>query len=341
MGSQRVPTMRDVADRAGVSIKTVSRVVNGETGVSSALAERVEEAIDELGYRIDQRASFLRQSSSSTSIIGFVLVDVANQFFGTLLRGIDEVATERGCLVLSGSTDRSADREHQLVEAFLDHRVDGLIVVYSGSGSVTSRPVEALNTPIVFVDLEPDDTERDIVRTDHYAGARAATEHLLRHGHTDVAFFGDDPKVSSATLRAEGFIDAMSEAGIGVPERRMVTGSYDQDEWGTIAREYFARESPPTAVFTSQNIITVGATIALHELGLHDDVAQVGFDDVDLARAVDPALTVVPQDPLSMGRRAAELLFARIDGEPSPPIHELVVPGLIVRGSGEILPPRS
>jgi len=331
--------MRDVADRAGVSFKTVSRVVNGEAGVSVDLAQRVQAAVAELGYELDHRAQGLRRASSRSSTIGFVLVDVANQFFGSLLRGIDEVASARGSLVLSGSTDRDPEREHQLIRAFVGRRVDGLIVVYSGSEVERLETDTARGMPVVFLDLEPDNTTADLVRSDHYGGAKMATRHLLEGGHTDIAYFGDDSTISSATLRRRGFLDAMHEAGINVPQGRIVEGSRRHDQWRAIATEQLGSASPPTAVFSAQNIITVGTVLALHELNLQHCIAQVGFDDVDLARVVEPGITVVPQDPLYLGRRAAERLFDRIDGDRGPQAKEIVASDLIIRGSGEIRPP--
>lgn len=330
--------MRDVAAAAGVSFKTVSRVVNDETGVRPELVARVQAAIAELGYRPNQGARRLRQHDSEPSTIGFVLVDVANQFFGTLLRGIEEVATDRNCLVLSGSTDRSPEREQQLIEAFLARRVDGLIIVYSGSSPALLRAEMDRGTPVVFLDLEPEAVEADLVRSDHYQGAVDATTHLINHGHTDIAFFGDDATIFSATLRQKGFRDALEKAGLSVREQRIITGSHTEDEWRTIAVDYFSGEAPPTAVFSAQNIITVGVVSALHALQLQHTIAQVGFDDLDLANTVQPGITVVPQNPLDLGRRAAEAVFARIDGSDDEPSKQILSSPLISRGSGEIPP---
>lgn len=334
------PTMRDVAATAGVSVKTVSRVVNAESGVRPPIVARVEEAIEALGYRPDRRAQQLRQSEGRSSTIGFVSVDVSNQFFGTLLRGIDLVATKNDCVVLSGITDRSATREQKLLEAFVERRVDGLILVYSGSSASDIEAEEGRGTPVVFVDLEPKATGMDVIRSDHYAGARTATEHLLKHGHVDISYFGDDPEVYSATLRAQGFCDAMLAAGHMVPRQRLVTGRETSTGWKDLAIKHFHENGLPTAVFTAQNRITIGVAEALHELGLRETVAQVGFDDVDLAPVVTPALTVVRQDPLGMGRLAAEVLFKRIAGDTRAAHREVLPCPIVPRGSGELPPNR-
>ena len=338
MPTERRPTLLDVAASAGVSFKTVSRVINREPGVSEALRERVEIAISELGYRPDIRARGLRRSEGGPVAVGFILPDVSNPFFSSIFRGIEEVAIERDCLVLSGSTERSSERERQLLDAFLGRRVDGLIVVASGR---EIGPLEAevrRGTPLVFLDIEPDIDHVDLVRSDHRAGAIKLTEHLLRRGHTDIAFFGDDLDIFSARLRLDGFQHAIGRAGLSVHPDRIISGSYGADEWRKIALGVFDAPPYPTAVFSAQNLVTLGVAGALHQLSLHEQIAQVGFDDVELGDVVQPGITVISQRPRELGRRAAELLFARIDGDNGPPNRQVIAGPLIERGSGEIAP---
>lgn len=330
--------MRDVAAGAGVSFKTVSRVVNNEGGVRSELVQRVERAIADLGYHPDDRARRLRQRGVHTGTIGFVLVDVANPFFSSILRGIEEVATQQSYLVLAGSTDGLAEREDQLVEAFVARRLEGLIVVSSRLGDGPLGSEIRRGTPVVFVDLEPEDVAVDLVRSDHRGGAAAATEHLRSHGHRDIAFFGDDASVTSAEQRRQGYLDVMGRAGFDVPAHRVVQERHTSDDWRAIISEYLGQPDPPTALFTAQNFITIGAVRALHDLGLHETIAQVGFDDVDLADVTRPGISVVPQDPRGLGRRAAERLFARVQGLDAPVIRDIVGVAVVERGSGEIPP---
>ena len=332
--------MRDVAERAGVSFKTVSRVVNDEGGVRDDLVASVWRSVEELGYRRDDRARRLRQAGSRTGTIGFVLVDVANPFFSTLLRGIEEVARDADYLVFAGSSDGLPERENQLVEAFVARRVDGLIVVASGPGLGSLGAEIERGTPVVFLDLEPGGLTGDLVRSDHHGGAALATRHLQAHGHRDIAYFGDDPAVDSAGLRLTGYRDAMREAGMAIDESRIVHGRHTPEVWRNILTDYLARPHPPTALFTAQNFITIGATQALHKLELHSTIAQVGFDDIALADVVQPGISVVPQHPLDLGRRAAKLLFTRIAGSIGPPVRDIVAASMIARGSGEIPPHR-
>lgn len=330
--------MRDVAERAGVSFKTVSRVVNAEGGVSEVLADRVAGAISELGYRPDERARRLRQSDAKTGAIGFVIVDVSNPFFSSVLRGIEEVATAHDSIVMSGSTDGDKDRERQLIDAFVSRRVDGLIVVPEGSTDNTLRVEIERGTPIVFVDLEPSELTADLVRSDHHLGSVAATEHLIAHGHRDIAFFGDHPDISSSRLRRAGYEQALTAVGIDIDENRIVQDRLRPDEWRDVIRTYLETHERPTAIFSAQNFVTVGCTQALHDLDLHTTIAQVGFDEIELGDVVTPGITTVPQHPLDLGRRAAQTLFNRIGGDRGDVTKEIIASPIIQRGSGEIRP---
>lgn len=334
------PTVRDVAAAAGVSFKTVSRVVNGEPHVAEATAARVLEAIAELGYAVDDRARRLRRGEVHTGVIGFVLVDVANPFFSGVLRGIQDTARAADLLVLSGSTDGDLEREQALVDAFVGRRVDGLVVVTSDPDATALDVELGRGTPVVFVDIEPDRDDVDVVRSDHRAGGVLATEHLLAHGHRDIAFVGDADDVYSADEREAGFRAAMAAAGLDVPSHRVVRAGRTVEEWERFGREAF-RDEVPDAVFSAQNFVTRGLVRALHRLDLQHRVALVGHDDVVLADVVSPGITVVPQDPRELGRRAARRLLDRLEGDTGPPRRDLLAPTLLPRGSGELPRPPS
>ncbi len=336
MAAERRPTIRDVAAEADVSFKTVSRVVNREGGVSEELRNRVEAAIVKLGFRLDQRARGLRKVDGQPVTIGFVLVDLSNPFFSAVFRGIEEVAIKRECLVLAGSTEGSIDRERQLIDTFVGRRVDGLIVVTSDPDTRALVQEIDRGTPVVFLDIEPDLDSVDLVRSDHFAGTAALAEHLLAGGHTDIAYFGDDQRIYSAKLRLDGFLSAMDRAGITVADHRLVTASRNEEEWREIVVDNLNTHPHPTAVLSAQNFVTVGASRALHDLGLHHSIAQVGFDDVELGDIVEPAITVVTQRPRFLGRRAAEIVFSRLDGDSGPPKRQVIPVSLLRRGSGEI-----
>ena len=337
---QRRPTMRDVAELAGASIKSVSRVVNGEEGVTPGLASRIQSAVTELGYQVDARASQLRQSGSRSGAIGFALVDVANPFFSATHRGIEEVARDAGYLVLASSTDGDVGREATVIREFVRRRVEGLIVVATHE---TTRDVLASEvqrgTPMVLLDQELDGLDLDVVRSDHRDGARRATRHLLEHGHRRIAFLGDAPGLFSADERHAGWAEALTGAGID-PELQVVERwSRGVDAWAAIARRLLARDDRPTAIFAGQNYVTQGVVRVLHEMALAHEVAVVGLDDVEFGDLVDPGITVVPQDPPDLGRRAVSQLLNRLAGLDEPPRRDLLPMRVVPRGSGEIPPP--
>jgi LacI family transcriptional regulator len=330
--------MRDVAALAGVSLSTVSRVVNGDGRVDGRLAEQVRHAVDMLGYRQNVTASSLRRADHLSASIGLILEDVSNPFFSLLHRGVEEIARERAVLTFAGSSDDRPDRERELAGAFAARGADGLVIApASGDHGFLERD-RAGGMGVVFVDRPSASLQADRVLSDNRGGAEAAVAHLIAHGHRRIAFVGDRPEIFTAAQRFAGYRDALGAAGIPV-DRRLVVHLHSLDgQPGAAVHELLSRDDRPTAVFSSQNLITIAALRVLHALGLQHRVALVGFDDLSLADVVEPAVTVVAQDPAAMGRKAAELLFRRIDGDGGEPAEVIVRTGLVVRGSGEIAP---
>jgi LacI family transcriptional regulator len=327
--------MREVAAVAGVSLSTVSRVVNG-VDVDPELARRVHDAVALLGYRRDLTASTLRRADRISATIGLLIEDVANPFFSALQRSVEDVAVARHVLTFAGSSDEDPARERQLVEALLARGVDGLIVApTSGDQSYLARESQA-GTALVFVDRPPNFLDADVVISDNAGGARAAVEHLLARGHRRIAFLGDRPDIHTAVERLRGYREALADQGLRFDPALVRQGLIATDLARAATHELLAVPDPPTALFTSQNLVTIGAVGVLHALGLQHAVALVGFDDVALSEVVDPGLTVVDQDAATLGRAAAERLFARLDGDRGP-TQRLELPArLIVRGSGEL-----
>jgi LacI family transcriptional regulator len=329
--------MRDVAREAEVSLKTVSRVVNGEGGVTDGLATRVADAIERLGYRPDDRARGLRSGGRSSRNIGFVQVDVANPFFSSILRGLEDVARENDQLILAGSSDGDPKREEALINDFIARRVEGLVITTCHPDLEFLTDEVAVGTPVVFVDQRPPADVGDLIHTDHYGGASAATRHLVEHGHRRIAFLGDTIVFWSAAERLRGFIDVMTEAGLDTPW--LINEPLSPAEWERRTAELFTETNPPTALLTAQNFVTTGAVRALHTLHLQHRVALVGFDDVEFADLVDPAISVVAQRPRYLGRLAGERLYARLAGEPRAAEPTVVEATVEPRGSGEVPPP--
>jgi LacI family transcriptional regulator len=330
--------MREVATLAGVSLATVSRVINAEGRVRPDLAERVQEAVSLLGYRRDLTATNLRRADRHSASIGIVFDDVANPFHAALLGGVEAVARTRGVLPLVGSTNEDADRERELAEAFLSRRVDGLIVVPSGPDHSYLRPDRDAGVAFVFVDRPPAFMDADCVLSDNAGGAFAATSHLIAAGHRRIAFLGDRTGIFTASERLRGYRDALSRHGIAYDDAVVRMELRDSAAASEATAGLLAANDPPTALFTAQNLITIGAVERLRSLDRQRSVALVGFDDLPLADVVDPGLTVVAQDAEELGRLTAERLFARLDGDDGPTVQDVVPTTLIARGSGELAP---
>ena len=330
--------MLDVAALAGVGLKTVSRVVNAEPGVSPTLEAKVRRAIEQLNYRRDANASMLRRLGGKTQTIGLILEDVGNPFSSALHRAIEDSARARNVLVFAGSCDEDARRERELIGSFRERRVDGIILVPASPDHTYLDAERRAGTALVFVDRPARHLDADSVASDNVGGSVAAVEHLLGRGHRRVAFLGDLPSIWTADERLRGYTQALDRAGIGRDGDLIRTGLHDSDAATRAVDELLGLPDPPTALFTSQNLLTIGGLRALRSAGLQRRIALIGFDDVALGDIVEPAISVVAQDPQALGRAAAELLFRRMDGDTSPSRHHVVPVTLIARGSGELEP---
>ncbi|HEY0986722.1 MAG TPA: LacI family DNA-binding transcriptional regulator [Kofleriaceae bacterium] len=328
------PTMVDVARRAGVSLKTVSRVVNNESGVATDTAERVQAAIEALSFRRHDGAAHLRRGSTTASL-GVVLMDVADPFYSALTRAVEEVAVGHGFLVFAGSSDEDVARERQLALALCARRVDGLIVVPAGPDQRYLRAEVSAGIPVVFVDRPGAGLSADAVLVDNAGGVRAAVRHLAKHGHRRIAFLGDNPAIYTARERLRGFNQGMVAIGRASDPRLVQMGPHTPESVHAALTRFRAERHPATALVTGNNRITVLALRALTAMrGWRP--ALIGFDDLELADLIRPSLTVIEQDASELGRIAAELLFSRIAGDRRP-IQRVVLPTRIVpRGSGEL-----
>ena len=334
----RRPTMREVAAVAGVSLSTVSRVVNGGAGVRDDLVERVREAVELLGYRHNLTASNLRRADGQTASIGLIFEDVSNPFFGAVHRGVEDVARERGILTLVGSSDEEPERERELAAAFSRRGVDGLIVASAVHDSSYLLRDRAAGIALVFVDRPPGFVDADAVLSDNVGGARTAVAHLIAAGHRRIGFLGDRPDVFTAAERLRGYRETLAQQGLAEELELIRHPQFRGVDAYETTCELLDGRNPPTALFAAQNLIAIGAVRAVHALGVQHEVALVSFDDIPLADAVDPGITVVAQDPYGLGREAAELLLARLDGDNRPSRRIVLPTELIERGSGELAP---
>ena len=333
------PTMSDVAAAAGVSAKTVSRVVNRESGVSPRVRRSVERAVARLGYRPDLGARNLRRLAGTTATIALLLEDVGNPFSASLLRAVEDAVAPRGISVFAASLDEDPERERTLVEMFMTRRADGLVMApASDDHSYLAAELQA-GTPVVFVDRPPAKLSADAVLTTNRSGAAEGVRHLVACGHRRIAFLGDMRSIATARERYHGYCDALRDEGIEPDESLAVFDMHDMMSADATVTSLLTGDHPPTALFTSQNLITIGALRALRRLRAHGRVAVVGFDDFPLADLVEPAVTVIAQDAAAIGSAAARILLRRLDGDTAEPVTLRIPSTLIRRGSGEIGPP--
>ena len=325
--------MNDVAREAGVSLKTVSRVVNGEEGVRLETVERVDAAISRLQYRRNDIASTLRRRTNSASI-GLVIEDLANPFYSLAARAIEDAASTRGSMLITGSSEGSPELERRLVGTLIGRRVDGLIVVPEPTDhGFLARDMNA-GTPVVFLDRPPMGIEADSVVLDNRGGARTAVSHLLAQGHRRVAIVGDREGLWTASERLAGYREALAKAGVGVDAALVRLGSHAVGDAESITKELLQLPSPPTAIFAANNRNCIGVLRALG--ARRGDVSLVGFDDFELADLL--GVSVVAYDPAELGALAAQRLFSRIDGNEGPARQDVLSTRMIPRGSGEVDP---
>lgn len=332
--------MKDVAALAGVSLKTVSRVINAEPGVSPDLKTRVERASEQLDYRPNLAASSLRRSGGRTASVGVVLEDIANPYSAAVHRSIEDVARINGAIVLAGSVDEDPERERRLTSAFIARRVEGIVMVPTGFDQSYLGPEQRAGMPIVFVDRPGTHLDGDVVVAANREGAITATRHLIDHGHRRIAFLGDLRSIWTADQRFIGYEEAITSAGLDSEPGLAIRDLHSSGSAEAAALALLDGPNPPTAIFASQNLVTIGALRALRARRLEGRVALVGFDDVPLADLLDPGVTVVAQEPSRIGEIAATLLFRRVAGDRGPTIRHVVETTLIPRGSGEIAPHR-
>lgn len=326
--------MADVARVAGVSIKTVSRVVNDEPGVGAATLARVRAVIDDLAFQRHDAASSLRSGRSQS--IGLIVDDLANPFFARLTAAVERQARLHHHLLIGTSSERSPDNEADLVDALVSRRVDALVVVPSGATASAALEAAARSIPVVCVDRPLPGLAVDVVLSDNEGGVRSAVEHLVARRHERLAFLGDDGSVWTSRRRRDAFAAAVRSLDLPAP-LRMQVGPYATGELPQILKDWTHGASPVTALITGNNRVTVAALRTMKQQGL--SMSVVGYDDFDLADVVEPPVTVVHQDPDALGERAIQQVFARLASARGAPKTIVVPTRLIVRESSWPLTP--
>lgn len=327
-------TIRDVAARAGVSVATVSRVVNHNPHrVSPATRRRVLSAVRALGYRANIIAQGLKQRRTRT--VALIVPDISNPFFPAIARGIEDVAQQRGYAVLLCNTYEDLARERAYLELLRTRMIDGLIFATVGSNTRHLRSLRRERLPVVLVARDVDGVPIDAVFVDNFRGEFEATSHLIRLGHRRIAHVAGPGSLHVASERRRGYLRALEDAGVTRHEAIVVEGDFSAEGGRQAVQTLLDRHIRFTALAAANDLMAIGAMEALRHAGkrVPDDVAVVGFDDITFASLVTPALTTVAQPKYRMGQLAMGRLLAVMDGTGGKPTQTVLPPELVVRES--------
>jgi LacI family transcriptional regulator len=310
-----MPNIRDVARRAGVSTVTVSRVINNSDAVSDDTREKVQQVIEELGYVPNLLARGLR--SKRTNTLALVITDITNPFWTTVARGVEDKAIEDGFSVILCNTDEDPEKQESYIEILVRKRVDGVVI------APVNRDVSALSAfsrhgiPYVVIDARIEGIDTDLVLGDSVGGAYGLVNHLADLGHRRIAIIAGPEQAPTAQDRLSGYLQALQEWDIPVEDELIKHGSFDQDSGYELTLELLHLAQRPTALFAGNNVMGLGALIALQEHGVRvpEDMALVAFDELPLLSVLHPFLTVADQQPYEMGTIATQLLLERLTGK--------------------------
>lgn len=332
----RRPTLTQVAELAGVSLKTASRALGGEPYVSAAKRERVFAAAQQLGYQRNAAASLLARGQLFDSV-GLITGDLANPFYSALAKGLEDELRTGDLLLTVASSGESPEVEWSLARNLADRQTKALIVASAMDDHTIYRELQDRGVPVLFVDRPAQHIEADSVVFDNAGGGRAAALHLLAAGHRRIAFIGDYDWLPTHRDRLAGMAAALEAAGVTDWRRWLRTGAHDVAAARARTAELLDAAEPPTAFFTGNNRALLGVVEELTYRAPDPLPAVIGFDDVEWARAL--GLTVIADDPEEMGRQAGRLALTCL-ADRDRPTKTIVLPATLVpRGSGERLAP--
>lgn len=306
-------TIKEVAETAGVSIATVSHVINNTRHVEATTRQSVERAMQDLGYQPNSLARSLRIGETKT--IGLVVPDVYNLFFADISRRIEDLGYANGYSVILCNSDNNLAKQHNYVNMLITKQIDGVIFISAGESTEDLQKLVNSRIPIVVADRVVPLSLADVVLLDNEKGGYEATKHLLALGHEKIACITGPSDVSPSMQRASGYRRALKEAGIELPAEYVVPGDFTVIGGGESMARLMKLGDPPTAVFVSNDMMAIGAVTAARKLGLRvpEDVSIIGFDDIELARAFNPALTTMAQPMQEMADIATSRLIAKMN----------------------------
>jgi LacI family transcriptional regulator len=326
-------TIKDVAARAGVSVTTVSHVVNSTRFVSDDARQRVNDAIDELRYVPSALARSLK--SNRTGTIGMMTPNCSNPFFAEVIRGIEDACFAANFNVILCNSDDDFNKQRKYIRVLVEKQVDGLIVFSMGRDNQLGEQLRETGMPHVILDREIKHIEADLVEVDHEAGAWMATRHLIELGHRRIACITGPLNLAPAQERVQGYRRAMDEAGLDVNKDWEIEGGFTSEKSFVAMQRLLVLEQTPSAVFACNDLMAIGALCAATQQGLRvpQDVSVIGFDDIALAAYSSPPLTTIVQPKHQLGLMAARFLIDRLADPGLALRREVLEPELCLRQS--------
>jgi len=305
-------TIEDVAKHAGVSDATVSRVLSNKPHVREEVRSRVLSSVAELGYQPSRVARSLRAQRSQT--IGLIISDIQNPFFTALVRAVEDVANANEHAIFLCNTDENIEKEKVYIDLMQAEHVAGVLITPTREAGGSTRKLLDANIPVVVVDRYVSDVEVDTVVVDNVRGAYSVVQHLIDMGHRRIGAVLGFPRITTGRERLEGYLQALSKNGIHA-DPDLIQDNTPNQHWGyKLTEKLLSLPEPPSAIFTGNVLLTIGALRAIHDKGLiiPRDVALAAYDETDWASLVVPALTTVEQPTYELGKVAAELLLKRM-----------------------------
>lgn len=325
--------IHDVAKLAKVSIATVSRVTSNKEGVNEETKARVIEAMAKLGYRPNSAARTLRMSKSNIVIV--LMINIKNSFFSEFIRGIEEVARKAGYYILIGSTDGDPEKEAEYIDLVQESRVDGVILTTAGVlDETTIKKISETSPMVLTFDYVPSN-QIPSISIDNESASRKITNHLIGLGHRRIAHITGDMGRLQTQTRLYGYKQALSQHSIPVDEALIQEGGYLFKDGYLATKKILSFDNLPTAIYGGNDNVAIGSLRAILEAGLRipEDIAVVGFDDVDISNYVTPSLTTIHQPRYEIGKRAMGLLLKKISQEDVDHRHIILEDELIIRES--------
>lgn len=327
--------MNEVAKRAGVSIATVSRVLNNSQSVNEETRMRILKAIRELNYQPSRVAKRLRSKSGSSNLLGVLVPDIRNPFYVDVLMGIEDVAYRNNYAIIMCNFGQDEKKEAMYLDILESEAIDGLIAAPANEQDQRLKKMVRNGLPVVCVDRGLHESNVDLVWVDNEAGAFAAVDHLLKTGYRRIAHIGGLPSIPSSVLRERGYRKALQAHQLEVDPELIRFGNSGYESGVCLSADLLRLPNPPDALFTGNNLITLGALETIHAMKLRipGDIAVIGFDDMYWANSLNPALSAVRQPAYEIGKRAGELLIQRISDPGRPAIQMSLNAELMVRDS--------